>query len=181
MKRAIAKVKLPNKTEFVAMLEGIDMKFSNAFWQHDRIFVPKNFEREKNLPRLSLRTIVKDTEKPATYALVLRRHIETKGIDVVNFTTVKDYTETAHILHQLGFELKFEVSRQRQELNMGDTVKVYLDKIDGLPGYYVKFESNLADDDQPEEAREDLIKTLEVLRVPRSNLTDQSFGELLEK
>jgi adenylate cyclase class IV len=162
------------------MLDDIDMKFSEAFWQHDRVFVPKGYERGKGLPKLSIRTIVKDAEKPAAYALVLRRHIENKGIDVVNFTTFKDYTEMANILHQMGFEIKYEVARQRQEMNMGDSVKVYLDKVEGLPGYYAKIETSLADGDDPEEARRDLVKTFEVLKASSRNVVDRSYGELLE-
>lgn len=181
MKRVIVKAKLPNKPEFVQMLRDISMNFSDTFWQHDRIFEPKGYAPGKNLPRLSLRTIVKDTTKPATYALVLRRHIQNKGIDVVNFTTIKDYTETAHILHQLGFELKHEISRERQELVMGEGVKVYLDKIDSLPGYYAKFESNIVNDAEAAEARADLIDTFEVLKVPRTNVIDLPFGEMIAK
>ena len=174
------KAKLPNRAEFVGTLAEIGMDFSEAFWQHDRVFVPKGYEKGKSLPRLYLRTIVKDAEKPAAYALVLRRHIEAKGVDVVNFTTFKDYTEMAHILHQMGFEIKYEVSRQRQEMSMGDSVKVYLDKVEGVAGYYVKFESNLTDEDKPEDVREDLVKTLEVLKVRKGNVVEGSYGELLE-
>ncbi|MCL1840052.1 CYTH domain-containing protein [Candidatus Saccharibacteria bacterium] len=181
MKRVVVKVKLPNRADFVGMLKDIDMEFSEAFWQHDRVFVPKGYDRDKGLPKLALRTIVKDAEKPAAYALVLRRHIENKGVDVVNFTTFKDYTEMAAILYQMGFEIKYEVSRQRQELNMGDNVKIYLDKIDGLPGYYAKIESNLLDEDEPEDVREDLTKTFEVLKVGRKNVIDKNYGELMEE
>lgn len=179
MKRVIVKAKLPNKPEFVQMLRDINMHFSDTFWQHDRIFVPKNFAPGKNLPRLYLRTIVKDTNKPATYALVLRRHIEAKHIDVVNFTTIKDYTEAAHIIHQLGFELKYQVARERQELIMGEGIKVYLDKVEGLPGYYAKFESNIKNDSEALEAKTDLIDTFEVLKVPRRYIIETSFGENL--
>ena len=181
MKRVVVKMKLPSKAEFVKMLADIDMEFSEAFWQHDRVFVPKGYERGKGLPKLCLRTIVKDTEKPAVYALVLRRHIENKGIDVVNFTTFKDYTEMAAILYQMGFEVKYEVARQRQELSMGDSVKIYLDKVEGLAGYYAKIESTLNDEDEPEDVREDLTKTFEVLKVGRKNVVDKNYGELLEE
>ena len=174
-------MKLPNRADFVGGLKDIDMEFSEAFWQHDRVFVPKGYDRGKGLPKLSLRTIVKDAEKPAAYALVLRRHIENKGIDVVNYTTFKDYTEMAHILHQMGFEIKYEVARRRQELSMGDSVKIYLDKIEGLPGYYAKLESNLNDEDDPEDAREDLTKTFEILKVGRKNVVEKNYGELLEE
>lgn len=181
MRRVVVKAKLAYKTEFLSMLKDIDMEFSEAFWQHDRIFVPKGYERGKNLPRLYLRTVVKDAEKPATYALVLRRHIEAKDVDVVNFTTFKDYAEMAAILHQMNFEIKEEISRQRQEMSMGDGIKVYLDKIEGLPGHFAKFESNISDEDNPEDVREDLIKTFKVLKVSGKNIIDKSFGELLEE
>jgi len=181
MKRVVVKVKLPNRADFVGMLEDIDMEFSEAFWQHDRVFVPKGYERGKGLPKLSLRTIVKNAEKPAAYALVLRRHIENKGIDVVNFTTFKDYTEMAGILHQMGLEVKYEVARQRQELSMGDNVKIYLDKVEGLPGYYAKLESTLGEEDDPEDVREDLTKTFEVLKVGRKHVVEKNYGELMEE
>jgi len=181
MKRVVVKVKLPNRADFVGMLHDIDLDFSEAFWQHDRCFTPKGYERGKGLPRLYLRTVVKDAEKPATYALVLRRHIENKGIDVVNYTTFKDYTEMASILYQMGFEVKYEVARQRQELSMGDSVKIYLDKVDGLLGYYAKLESTMGDEDDAEEVREDLTKTFEVLKVGRKHVVGKNYGELLEE
>jgi len=181
MKRVVVKAKLANRADFVTMLLEIDMKFSEAFWQHDRVFVPKGYDRGKSLPKLSLRTIVKDAEKPAAYALVLRRHVENKNIDIVNFTTFKDYTEMAHILMQMGFEIKYEISRQRQELTMGDSIKMYLDKIEGLPGYYAKIESTLGDGDEPADVREDLVKTFEVLKVGRKHVVEKNYGELLEE
>ena len=181
MKRVVVKAKLASKAEFVKVLTDIDMEFSEAFWQHDRVFVPKGYERGRNLPKLSLRTIVKDAERPAAYALVLRRHIENKNIDVVNYTTFKDYTEMAHILLQMGFEIKYEVSRQRQELTMGDSVKIYLDKVEGLAGYYAKLESTLGEGDKPEAVKEDLIRTFEVLGQKRSDIVEKNYGELMEE
>ena len=180
MRKVIVKAKLPSRTDFVTTLGDINMKFSEPFWQHDRIFVPKKYEPNKSLPRLSLRTIVKDAEKPANYLLVLRRHIYDKDIDVVNFTPVKDYTEAANIIYQLGFELKYELSRRRQELNLGKTVKVYLDKIDNLPGYFAKFEAALSELDNVNDVRTDLCKTFEVLKVSERHLVDKTYGELLD-
>ena len=86
MKRAIIKAKLLDKTQFVAMLADIGMEFSEPFWQHDRVFLPRGYERGKNMPRMYLRTIVKDTSRPAAYALVLRRHIEAENIEIINYT-----------------------------------------------------------------------------------------------
>ena len=112
MKKSIVKMKLQSRVDFIQTLEEINFKFSEAYWQHDRIFVPKNYSRDKSMPRLSLRTIVKAPDK-TVYALVLRRHFEDKHLDIVNSTIVKDYTEAAHIVYQLGYELKYEVSRRR--------------------------------------------------------------------
>ena len=54
MKRSIVKMKLNSRTDFVATLGEINLEFSEAYWQHDRIFVPKNYNRDKSQPRLSL-------------------------------------------------------------------------------------------------------------------------------
>ena len=62
MKKSIVKVKLPSRIDFVSALEEIEFKFAEPYWQHDRIFVPRNFDRAKTQPRLSLRTIVKGAD-----------------------------------------------------------------------------------------------------------------------
>jgi len=178
MKKSIVKMKLQSRADFIQTLEEINFKFSEAYWQHDRIFVPKNYARDRSMPRLSLRTIVKAPDK-TIYALVLRRHFEDKHLDIVNSTQVKDYTEAAHIVYQLGYELKYEVSRRREELAMGDTINMYIDKVDGLPGYYGRIESDLSDTDDPEEAFNDLVETFRVLKV-KGKAIEQSYGELLE-
>ena len=180
MKKSIVKMKLTSRVDFISTLEEINFKFSEPYWQHDRIFVPKGYDRDKSLPRLSLRTIVKNPNKDAIYALVLRRHYAEKKIDVVNAITFKDYTEAAHILYQLGYNLKSEISRRREELSMGETIKIYIDKIDNIPGYYAKIESDLADGDDPIAAREDLIETFRVLNVKRGDPLDMTYGEILD-
>jgi Adenylate cyclase, class 2 (thermophilic) len=179
MKKTIVKAKLPSRTDFVSALEEIDFKFAAPYWQHDRIFVPRNFDRSKTQPRLSLRTIVKGADK-AIYALVLRRHFENSHMDLINATPVTDYAEAAHILYQLGYELKYEVARRREELDMGDTIKIYIDKIDTLQGYYAKIESELDDKDDTKESYEDICETFKVLGVPKSSIIANTYGELLE-
>ena len=107
MKKTIIKMKLNSRADFIETLGEIDFTFSAPYWQHDRVFVPKRFARDKAMPRLTLRTIVKDPEKKATYALVMRRHFEEEKFDLVNATVIKDYSEMAHILYQLGDELRY--------------------------------------------------------------------------
>ncbi len=180
MKKSIVKMKLTSRADFISTLEEINFRFCEPYWQHDRIFVPKGYSREKALPRLSLRTIVRNPNREATYALVLRRHFEEKKLDIVNAVVVEDYTEAAHILYQLGYSLKAEVSRRREELDMGNTIKIYIDKIDSLPGYYAKIESDLAEGDDPIAARDDLIETFRVLNVKHGDPLDMTYGELIE-
>jgi len=179
MKKTIIKMKLNSRSDFVEALSEIDFKFSAPYWQHDRVFVPKHFARDKAMPRLDLRTIVKDPEKKATYALVMRRHFEDEKFDLVNATVVEDYSEMAHILFQLGYELRYEVSRRREELRMGESVNIYIDKIDGLPGYYARIESDLAEGDDPQAAYKDILETFKVLRV-NSRPVNDTYGEILE-
>ena len=63
---------------------------------------------------------------------------------------------------------------------MGNSIKIYIDKIDNLPGYYAKIESNLGDKDDPLAVREDLISTFKVLGVKRGTPVEQTYGELLD-
>ncbi len=179
MKKSIVKMKLTSRADFISTLEEINFKFSDPYWQHDRIFVPRGYDRDQSLPRLCLRTVVKNPNKDAIYSLILRRHFAEKKIDVVNSITFKDYTEAAHILYQLGYTLKAEVARRREELDMGNTIKIYIDKIDNIPGYFAKIESDLADGDDPIAAREDLIETFRVLNVKKGEPIDKTYGEIV--
>jgi len=64
---------------------------------------------------------------------------------------------------------------------MGDAAKIYLDKVEGLPGYYAKLETVLQEQDEPGDVREDLVKTFEVLGVGRKQVVDKNYGELMEE
>ena len=85
----------------------------------------------------------------------------------------------AHILYQLGYELRYEVSRRREELRMGQSVNVYIDKIDGIPGYYGRIESDLSDGEDPKQAYDDILETFKVLRV-NGRPVNETYGEILE-
>ena len=62
---------------------------------------------------------------------------------------------------------------------MGKTIRIYIDKIDNLPGYYAKIESDLSDEDDTLAAYNDLIETFRVLKV-RGNPIAKTYGELVE-
>jgi len=176
MRKAILKCKLASRDKFEDKLSDIDLDFSTIYWQHDRVYIPRNYKRGMNLPRLVMRTEIKSVDKPPKYTLVLRRHIEDSGVDVIEETAIKDYASAVNIILQLGFKLAGEVSRRRQDLKMGEGTYIYLDKIDGKNGYYAKIESDLSAEDSVFEAKEDLKKTFEALG--ESNFVDSAYFEL---
>lgn len=176
MKKAILKCKLSSRDKFEEKLSDIDLDFSAIYWQHDRVYVPRGYKSGMNLPRLVMRTEMKAVDKPPKYLLILRRHIEDSGVDVVEETIIKDYENTVNIILQLGFKPIGEVSRRRQDLKMGEGNYIYLDKIDGKNGYYAKIESNLSANDTVADAIEDLRKTFETLG--ESNFTNKPYFEL---
>ena len=176
MKKVILKCKLKNHDNFEAKLSDIDLDFSPMYWQHDRVYVPKNYKPRSNFPRLIMRTEMKSVDKPAKYYFILKRHIEDSGVDIVETTIVQDYEKLVNIILQLGFKLSKEVSRRRQDLKMGEGTLIYLDKVDGLAGYYAKIESNLTEQDSVAEALRDLEKTFQTLG--ESAFVDKAYFEL---
>ena len=176
MKKVILKCKLKHREGFEQKLSDIDLDFSPMYWQHDRIYVPKNYQQNANFPRLIMRTEMRSVDKPAKYYFILKRHIEDSGVDIVEQTEVTDYQKLVNIIFQLGFKSHAEVSRRRQELSMGEGTVIYLDKIDGKPGYYAKIESDLDPKDSVETARTDLEKTFKTL--DETNLIDKPYYEI---
>ncbi len=176
MKKVILKVKLSSRESFENKLSDIDLDFSQIYWQHDRIYIPRNYKKNSNYPRLIMRTEMYAVDKPAKYKLILRRHIEDSGIDIVEETTIKDYKDTVNIILQLGFKPSAEISRRRQDIIMDENNVIYLDKIENLPGYYAKIESNLAPDESVVEARLDLERTFKTLG--ESNFINSPYAEL---
>ena len=175
MKKVILKVKLKNREDFERKLSDIELDFSPIYWHHDRIYVPRNYKSRANFPRLIMRTEMKAVDKPAKYYFILKRHIEDSGVDIVEETTVKDYSKMVNIILQLGFKPVSEVSRRRQALKMGEGTYIYLDKIETLPGYYAKIESDLTENDSSVGARLDLEKTFKTLG--ESNFVNSPYFE----
>ena len=167
MKKVILKCKLKSRNDFEQKLSDIDLDFAPVYWQHDRVYVPKNYKTHANFPRLVMRTEMKAVDKPAKYYFILKRHIEDSGVDVVEETPISDYEQLVRIILQLGFKPIAEVSRRRQDLKMGEGTYIFLDKIDRESGYFAKIESELAEGDSVFEARQDLEKTFQTLGEDR--------------
>ena len=170
MKQVILKVKLQNPDSFEKKLSDIEFDFSPIYWQHDRVYVPRGFKHATNLPRLTMRTEMHAVDEPAHYYLMLRRHIEDSGVDIVEKTTIIDYENMVNIILQLGFKPIGEASRRRQEIDMGDGTFIYLDRVDGEEENtaYAKIESILKDGESAVEALTDLKKTF----------VDMFYGEI---
>lgn len=179
MKRIIVKCKLKDDSSFEQKLSDIELDFSPVYWQHDRIYVPKNYKPHANYPRLIMRTEVRTVNEPAKYFFILRRHIEDSGVDIVEETPVADYEKLVNIILQLGFRPVAEISRRRRELSMGEGNTIYLDNIDDLSGDYAKIESDLQPGDSVQAAREDLEKTFRALG--ESNFVPETYFEIKNK
>lgn len=178
MKKLIVKSQLMDRMVVDQQLAGIGLEWSPVIWQHERIYLPHDYRPAMNFPRLVMRTEVRSTEQPAAYAMYLKRHIEDSGVDWINFTQVKDYTEASGIIHQLGFRKVAEVSRQRQEVWMDEKIVLYLDKVEGLETSYLKIESELRDDEPVDALRRDLFKILSTLG--QTTFTMQAYFDLLQ-
>ena len=176
MKQVILKCKLANHETFKKKLSDIELNFSDTYWQHDRIYIPRGYKPKSNFPRLILRTEIKVVDKPAKYYFILRRHIEDSGVDIVEETITKDYEKIANIILQLGFKPTAEISRRRQTLDMGNNTYIHIDKVDSLPGYYAKIESELTPNDSVAEAYQDLQKTFRTLG--ESHFVESAYFEI---
>ncbi|MBQ7040813.1 CYTH domain-containing protein [Candidatus Saccharibacteria bacterium] len=177
MKTAVVKVRVKNREELEDKMTEIDLEFEPMVWQHDRVYLPRGFKSGNNMPRMIMRTEMKAIDRPPKYELILKRHIEDSGIDVVNRVIVNDYVATVDIIHQLGFELKSEVSRRRQILPIGEDTRMCLDKVDRVAGYYLKIETKLKEEDKISEVMEDLEKTLMIFgQDPRAQIEQPYFA-----
>ena len=163
MRKVIKKVLLKDVGEFEAKIEDLDLDFSPIMWQHDRVYIPRNYKRGMNYPRLIMRTKMLSVDGSPVYSLILKRHIEDSGIDVVDEIVISDYMEAANIVHQLGFTKKNEVSRKRQEVVMDDDTMLYVDIVEGIEGVFAKMERAMREDDKVGEIERDLRRTFEAL------------------
>lgn len=178
MKKIIVKCRLHGKDDFRQKLSEIGLEFGEIYYLHDRIYIPREYQRGANYPRLDMRTLMTAVDKKPKYLMILKRHIEDSGVDIIDQTEIKDYSEAVNIIHQLGFKKVSEVSRQRQELKMSE-LTIYLDKVENLPGYYAKMEAPLLEGESSQAVREDFEKTFAIFG--QKDFTRQTFTELMNE
>jgi adenylate cyclase class IV len=165
MKKVIVKCRVRNRKRFEKRLEGVELKFSPAYWQHDRVYVPRGYKGGSNFPRLIMRTEMHAVGDAPVYLLSLRRHIEDSGVDIIEDTKITDYEGMVNIILQLGFKQVGEVSRRREELEITPNTTLYLDTLDTDDSVFAKIESILDDRTPAINAKSELRSTL------------RSFGE----
>ena len=177
MKKLILKYQLESRDQFEDCLSAEGFDFDAMYWQHDRVYVPRGYKENSNYPRLIMRTTLHAVDEPAEYSLILRRHIEDSGIDLVETTPVTDYINTVNIILQLGFRLAKEVSRRRETIELSDGTIIHLDVIDNLPGAtYAKIERPLTDA-SVEKQREALERVATAL-IDQPRQVKQPYSEL---
>ncbi len=179
MKKVVVKYKLKNHEDFEKKMGEVDVDFGTMYWQHDRIYVPKNYKPGANFPRLIMRTEMKAIDRPVRYELILKRHIEDSNVDIVDVTVVRDYVEMVNIIQQLGFKQLSEVSKKRRSSSIGETM-IYMDNVDGISGYYVKMEAPVKEGEKIESLRTDLVETLESIDDQNSKV-EKPYFEILDK
>lgn len=162
MKKVIIKTRLENLEGFEESIENLDLDFSPIIWQHDRVYLPRNYKRGMNYPRLIMRTEMFSIDGDPMYKMILKRHIEDSDVDVVDETLVADYKETVNIIHQLGFTKVNEVSKKRQTAMMDEDTFVFIDDIEGIEDVFVKIEKKIGSDDKVSEVKRNLVKFFEV-------------------
>lgn len=176
MKKLVLKFRVRGKEEFEEKISAREVDFGPVFWEHDRVYLPRGYRRGGNFPRLVFRTEMKAVDRPARYFMILKRHIEDSGVEIEHTTLIRDYTEAVGVAMELGFELKAEVSRKRQEAKTKDGVKIFLDKVEGERGMYAKFEKVLTEGEKIEKARAEILDGFD---MDEKDLVEKSYAEIL--
>jgi CYTH domain len=179
MRKIIYKSKIDSRDEFEAKLSSLDYDFGPVYWQHNRVFIPKNYQNHSNYPRMILRIEMKAVDRPAKYELICKRHIEDSGVTISHATQVKDYSEAASILLQLGFVMQAEISRRRQALEIDKNTMVYIDQIDNQEENFVKIEITLEDDKKVGEAQRKLESLLAEFGLTGNIRLKETYAELV--
>ncbi len=178
MRKMIVKSQLADRAAFEEQLAGIGMKLSPVRWQHERVYVPRDFRPQTNQPRMVMRTEMRAVNRPPQYAMYLKRHIEDSGLDFVHVTPVENYLGATGIIHQLGFRKLAEVSRQRREVRLDEKMVIYVDAVERLDGEFIKIEADLAEDETVGNLKESLFRTLKMLGIEM--VVFQTYAEMIE-
>ena len=177
MKKIIVKAEVKDVDKLENRLMNLGYDFDPRYWQHSRIFVPRNYEEHNNFARMILRMDVKAVDRPARYSLICKRHLEKSKIDLVHETLVSSYAEAANILLQMGLIIQSEVSRTRQEVVLENGITIYLDQIEHGRKSYIKFEAVLENESEAEEIRNRIEVLMMDLNILPDLVVKDTYGE----
>lgn len=177
MKKAIIKTKVEDRVILDEKMRELGLEFGPVIWQHDRVYLPRGYRPNMNLPRMIMRTEITDVNKPPKYYLTLKRHISDSGVDIVDQTRVSDYVEAVNMIHQLGFGNAIEVSRRRQVMEIGETAVMYLDEVEKVAGYYLKIETKIEDNEKVSEVMDDLRRTMKLFG--QETVVEDTYSDLV--
>ena len=167
MKKIIVKAEVRDVDKLENRLMNLGYDFDPMYWQHSRIFVPRNYEEHNNFARMILRMDVKAVDRPARYSLICKRHLEKSKIDLVYETLVSSYAEAANILLQMGLIIQSEVSRTRQEVVLENGITIYLDQIEAV----------LENESEAEEIRNRIEVLMMDLNILPDLVVKDTYGE----
>ena len=160
MKKIIVKAEVRDVDKLENRLMNLGYDFDPMYWQHSRIFVPRNYEEHNNFARM-----------------ICKRHLEKSKIDLVHETLVSNYAEAANILLQMGLIIQSEVSRTRQEVVLDNGITIYLDQIEHGRKSYIKFEAVLENESEAEEIRNRIEVLMMDLNILPDLVVKDTYGE----
>lgn len=176
MKKLIVKSLLKDRAAFEARAKSVGLQFSSKIWQHERVYLPHDFRPKMGYLRVILKTEVREPNGASIYVLETRRHIEASGVDIIEATTVGDYTAATAIVQQLGFQKAAEVTRSRWEAMMAANTAIYLDEVEGMEGSFLKIEVTLEDGASVDGVRKELFEILKLFG--QETFVMQTYAEL---
>lgn len=179
MKKLIVKSLLKDRVAFETRAQSVGLQFSARIWQHERVYLPHDFRPKMGYPRMVLKTETRDPNGAATYIMEVRRHVEASGVDIVETTTVGDYTAATAIVQQLGFQKIAEVTRSRWEATMAANTAIYLDEVEGMEGCFLKIEVTLEDGASVEGVRKELFEILKLFG--QETFVMQTYADLMKE
>ena len=134
MKRVTVKVEVKDPQELERRMKEISLEFEPVLYQHDRVYVPRGYKRGMNMPRFVMRTEMTAVDKPAVYKLILKRHIEDSGIEIVDRSVIRDYTEIVKSLEEKYND--FEKSIKQYTLVDNPTEEYLLSRLKTVNGIF---------------------------------------------
>jgi adenylate cyclase class 2 len=166
MREIEIKLKVNNFDELENNLKNKDVILSEPFTQHDFIYSLNNSTKEFESPEEN-NVIIRLRYLSDRTILTLKKQRSRESDNLEYETEIKDSDQMNHILSTLGWNPIIEIKKIRRKGKLG-IYEICLDQVEKL-GDFVEIETLTDDNANPEEAREQLFKELEMLGLSRSD------------